>query len=216
MDEPEDPEPREDNSPKTMETPRPRAVGSPLPKGDPTRPPAPTPILQGAAIPVPPLTTSPVEETIEEEMPQDPTQPSSIERAVKGVRMALPFVQKILPLLDGQVITTIAHLLGPRTTAAPVVNLASVEGSLAELQTQQRKMREQLSEQNTSLQKVEDRLEMVREATDRNTLEQQELLEDLKSMRGKVTVLAVISILLLLVSVGINVVLFLYLRGILK
>jgi len=39
-----------------------------------------------------------------------------------------------------------------------------------------------MGEQNSSLKRVEDQLEMVREATDRNTLEQQELLEDLKAV----------------------------------
>jgi hypothetical protein len=143
-------------------------------------------------------------------------QPSSLQRAMKGVRMALPFVQKVLPLLDGQVIGTLANLLAPRPQPpAPPVDLAPLTGNLAELQTQHRKLREQILEQNTSLKKVEDRLEMVQEATDRNTLEQQELLEDLKSMRRKSTVFATIAMLLLIVSAGVNVVLFLYMRGIL-
>jgi hypothetical protein len=143
-------------------------------------------------------------------------QPSSLQRAMKGVRMALPFVQKILPLLDGQVVATVANLLAPRPAPPPPINLAPIEGGLIELQAQQRKLRDQVAEQNTSLKKVEDRLEMVREATDRNTLEQQELLDDLKSVRHKMTAFAVIALLLLLASVGVNVVLFLYMRGILR
>lgn len=130
--------------------------------------------------------------------------------------MALPFVQKILPLLDGQVIATLANLLTPRPQApAPPVNLAPLENGVAELQTQQRMLRDQIAGQTASLKKVEDRLEMVQEATDRNTLEQQELLEDLKSVRRKVTVFFVIALLLLLGSIGLNVVLYLYMRGIL-
>jgi hypothetical protein len=111
----------------------------------------------------------------------------------------------------------VANLLAPRPPApAPPANLAPLETGLLDVQTQQRKLREQVIEQNASLKKVEDRLEMVREATDRNTLEQQELMDDLKSARRKITVFAVFALLLLLGSVGLNVVMFLYMRGILR
>jgi hypothetical protein len=215
MDEPESTESREANPPKSADMPRPRAVGSPLPKGETGK--APTPLLQGDTMRVSPAGVSSAGANDMQPDLDDPVgQPNSLQRAMKGVRMALPLVQKILPLLDGQVITTLANLLAPRPQPpAPPVNLAPLEGNLTELQTQHRKLREQILEQNTSLKKVEDRLEMVQEATDRNTLEQQELLEDLKSVRRKITVFAVVALLLLVVSVGVNVVLFLYMRGIL-
>jgi hypothetical protein len=215
MDEPESLESREENAPKGADVPRPRAVGSPLPKGDSVR--VPTPLFPGGPTRVAPAADPIADEGSAPEPLDDPAQPSSLQRAVKGVRMALPFVQKVLPLLDGQVIATLANLLAPRPAApAPPANLAPLENGLAEMQTQQRKLREQMTEQNASLKKVEDRLEMVREATDRNTLEQQELLDDLKSVRRKLTVFAVFAFLLLLASVGLNVVMFLYMRGILK
>lgn len=214
MDELESLEPREENLPKGIDAPRPRAVGSPLPKGEPSR--TSGPVLQSAAMRVTPPLGPRVDESLEEDLLDDPNQPSSLQRAMKGVRMALPFLQKVLPLLDGQVIATVANLLTPRSVPAQPVSLAPLESGLTEIQTQQRKLREQISEQNISLNKVQDRLEMVAQATDRNTLEQQELLEDLKSVRRKVAVVATISIILLLASVGLNVVLFLYMRGILK
>ena len=65
---------------------------------------------------------------------------------------------------------------------------------MTELQVQHRELREQVVEQNTSLKKVEDQLEMVREATDRNTLEQQELMEDLKAVGNKVNVVALVAL----------------------
>jgi hypothetical protein len=214
MDEPENLEPREENAPKSVDAPRPRAVGSPLPKGDTGK--APVPLFQGGAVRVTP-TADAIGEDAPPETLEDPAQPSSLQRAVKGVRMALPFVQKVLPLLDGQVLATVANLLAPRPPApAPPANLAPLETGLLDVQTQQRKLREQVIEQNASLKKVEDRLEMVREATDRNTLEQQELMDDLKSARRKITVFAVFALLLLLGSVGLNVVMFLYMRGILR
>ena len=214
MDDPESLESREEFAPKIVDAPRPRAVGSPLPKGDTGR--APAPLYPGS-----PARVAPMDDLTGEDAPpetlEDAAQPSSLQRAVKGVRMALPFVQKVLPLLDGQVLATVANLLAPRAPApAPPVNLAPLEAGLLEVQTQQRKLREQAVEQNTSLKKVEDRLEMVREATDRNTLEQQELLEDLKSVRSKMTVFAVFALLLLAGLGGLNVVMFLYMRGILR
>jgi chromosome segregation ATPase len=81
---------------------------------------------------------------------------------------------------------------------------------MADLQTQHRELRDQVMEQNTSLKRVEDQLEMVREATDRNTLEQQELMEDLKVVGSKVNIFALIALGLLAVSVIINVVLYLH------
>jgi uncharacterized membrane protein YiaA len=51
---------------------------------------------------------------------------------------------------------------------------------------------------------------MVREATDRNTLEQQELLEDLKTFSNKVKVVAVIAMGLLAIGFLLNLILFLH------
>lgn len=67
------------------------------------------------------------------------------------------------------------------------LDLESVEEGLAGLQRQHLKLRAEVLTQNGSLKRVEDGLEMVREATDRsretidcNTLEQLELLEPLE------------------------------------
>jgi hypothetical protein len=58
-------------------------------------------------------------------------------------------------------------------------------------------------------------LQMVREATDRNTLEQQELLEDLKRFGTKVKIFAVIGICVLVVAIALNVILFLHIQRVL-
>lgn len=127
-------------------------------------------------------------------------------------------MQKILPLLDGNIATVIANMLTPHHHPAPPpppVNLAPIEDGLMELQSQHKELRDQVVEQNTSLKRVEDQLEMVREATDRNTLEQQELLEDLKVVGNKVNVFALIALGLLAVSVLINIVLYLHILKVL-
>jgi hypothetical protein len=144
--------------------------------------------------------------------------PSGIQRAVNAIRSALPFVQRILPLLDGNIGTAVSNFVTPHSHShppQPPVDLAPLEQGLSRLQTNHRELLDQVAEQNTSLKRVEDQLEMVREATDRNTLEQQELLEDLKGVANKVNAFALIAFTLLGISVLINVILFLHIRRVL-
>jgi hypothetical protein len=198
--------------------PKPRAVGSPLPIGSGSRPALPAgpatplrtdgapPPTRAAGGPTPILTAQ---------------APSGIQRAISAFRAALPIVQRILPLLDGNIGTAVSNVLTPRTHPAPApppqppVNLAPITECLAELQTQQHELRDQVVEQNSSLKLVEDRLEMVRDATDRNTLEQQELMEDLKAVGRKVNLVAIVALVLLAASLALNVLLYLHVRHVL-
>ena len=193
--------------------PLPRAVGSPLPTGDGS----PSPFMgQGDPLrlgPVPP----PPGRALTNPAPSADV-PASMQWAANALKMALPFVQKLLPLLDGNIVTAAPNLLTPPPAPhppPPPVNLEPLEDGLAELQTQHRDLRNQIVEQNTSLKRVEDQLEMVREATDRNTLEQQELLEDLKTVGTKVTMFAFFALALLAVSILVNVILYLHIRRVL-
>jgi hypothetical protein len=102
----------------------------------------------------------------------------------------------------------------PAPPARPV-DLAPLEEGISSLQTQQRELRTQIADQNTSLKRVEDQLEAVREATDRNTLEQQELFEDLRSVGNKVNIFAIVALLLLVGSVTVNVILYLHIKRVL-
>jgi hypothetical protein len=132
--------------------------------------------------------------------------------------VAVPFVQRILPLLDGNIATVVSNILTPHPLPpppAPPVDLTPIQDGLNQLQTRHCELREQVLEQNSSLKRVEDQLEMVREATDRNTLEQQELLEDLKSVGNKVNLVAVIAIGLLAISVLLNVLLYMHIQRVL-
>jgi hypothetical protein len=195
--------------------PHPHAVGSPLPMGSGSA--STRSLPQDTAVPAPlgRALTGPAAGA-------GADQPSSLQRAVNAIRMALPFVQRILPLLDGNIATAVSNILAPHPhphqqpqAQQPPVDLVHVEDGLAELQTQHQQLREQISEQNTSLKRVEDQLEMVREATDRNTLEQQELMEDLKVFGNRVVAYAVIASVLLLVSIFFNLILFIHLQRVL-
>jgi hypothetical protein len=127
----------------------------------------------------------------------------------------------MLPLLDGNIGTAVANILNPPPPPAPPppppveVDLAPIQAGLAELRTQHRDLHDQVAEQNISLKHVEDKLEAVREATDRNTLEQQELLEDLKTVGSKVNLVAIIALGLLGISILLNVALYLHIQRVL-
>lgn len=194
----------------------PRAAGSPLPIGSGS--PAPLPGGLGNAQRA--LAVPPPGRALAKSAANAPLDvPSGIQRAVGVLRAALPFVQRILPLLDGNIGTAVANILIPlhRPTPPPApVNLAPIQDSLADLQTQHRELRDQVAEQNSSLKRVADRLEMVREATDRNTLEQRELLQGLKAVGNKVNVFALIVLGLLAVSVFVNIVLYFHMLKVLQ
>lgn len=147
----------------------------------------------------------------------DPDHSSGMQWFAGVMKQAVPFVQKLLPLIDGQVATAVANLLTrPHTPPpAPRVDLQPIENSLSDLQLQQANFKDQLADQNTLLKRVEDHLEMVREATDRNTLEQQELIEDLKTMSSRMNRLALIFLVLLVISVLVNLSLFLHIQRVL-
>lgn len=195
--------------------PRPHAVGSPLPMGSSGS--QPRPLSQEDSRPA--ASTPPLGRALTGTSGQSASdQPNSLQRAVNAIRMALPFVQRMLPLLDGNIASTVSNLLTPHaqpTPQQPPANLVHVEESLTNLETRHQELCEQVAEQNTSLKRVEDQLEMVREATDRNTLEQQELMEDLKLFGSRTLAFAVIASVLLLVSIAFNLILFVHLQRVL-
>jgi hypothetical protein len=147
-------------------------------------------------------------------------------RAINAMRSALPLVQKLLPMIDGNFATAISSLVATpqqqhRTPTAPtpppvVVDLEPFERGLTEVRNSHRELRGQMQEQVASLKRVEDQLEHVREATDRNTLEQQELVEDMRSIGSRVSLFAIIGVVLLAVSVGLNIYFLIQLQHILR
>ena len=148
----------------------------------------------------------------------DAQQASTMDRALGILRMALPFVHRILPLIDGNIGTAVSNLLTAHPQPPPQhqpINLEPLKNGLSDLQNQHRDLRNVVVEQNSSLKRVEDQLEMVREATDRNTLEQQELLEDLKNVGNKINAFALFALGLLAISILLNVILYLHIQRVL-
>ena len=201
--------------------PRLRAVGSPLPVGLPG-PSTRSPVrgdgqrLRNAAPPPPP--PSPLQPRALARTAFSAEPPSGLQRAASALRAALPYVQRILPLLDGNIGTAVSNVLAPYPQMhqpPPPVDLEPIEEGLAELQMQHRALRNQFLEQNASLKRVEDQLEAVREATERNSREQEDLLDDLQAVRRRVNRFAIPALGLLALSVLLNVLLYLHMRHIL-
>jgi hypothetical protein len=142
---------------------------------------------------------------------------SGMQWAAGAMKQAMPFLQRLLPLIDGNIASALANLLSSRPAPPPTprVDLQPIQTGLTELQGQHRDLCAQIVEQNVSLKRVEDQLEMVREATDRNTLEQQELIEDLKAMSSRVNLFALTLVALLVLSVLLNLFLFLHIQRVL-
>lgn len=148
---------------------------------------------------------------------------SGLHRAFDAIRSTLPLVQKILPIIDGNFATAVSSLMAPPPQHYPPpplpqvqIDLEPIERGLAEIHTSHRELRGQVMEHVSSLKRVEDQLERVREATDRNTLEQQELVEDLRNVGGRISTFAILGAVLLAVSLGLNIYLIIQLQHILR
>jgi len=198
--------------PAPARDPIPPAAGSPLPMGSSGRPLSGRGEGQGTRANVPPpgraLSVQPHSEP----------EGSAMQWLSGVIKQAVPFVQKLLPLLDGQIASAAANLLTARPHTPPPpprLDLQPIENGLADLQIQHANLKDQIADQNASLKRVEDHLEMVREATDRNTLEQQELIEDLKVISSRMNRVAFLFLALLVISVLINVVLYLHIQRVL-
>ena len=87
---------------------------------------------------------------------------------------------------------------------------------LVEVRTAHRELRTQVAEQTTAIKRFEGQLEHVREATDRNTLEQQELVEDLRTVGSRVSTFAIIGLVLLVLSLLVNTFLIVQMQHILR
>lgn len=134
---------------------------------------------------------------------------TGVSRALGAIKLALPLVQRLLPLLDGNVARTVANLLllpPVGGSSQPAADLGPVERNLNELNHHHRELIEQVHLQNSCLRSVEERLAHVQTATDRNTLEQQELIDDLRRMGKRINAFAMVVLVLLAVSVLANVV----------
>jgi hypothetical protein len=132
--------------------------------------------------------------------------PSGFERTVSAIRTVVPFVQKVLPLLDGNVALAVANLLAPRLLAPPV-DLHPVEQSVAKMRAELGELREGVTTHDAALKRIEEHVDTVKDSLERSVTKQQELGESLQRVQRRLTTLTVVGLFLLLASLGMNVVL---------
>jgi hypothetical protein len=148
--------------------------------------------------------------------------PKGVLRAVSFIRTALPMVQRVLPLFQGNFSASLSELLTPQApetpvpAPAPLADLTPIQASLDDLKVQQHDLSGMIFEHGASIKRVDDRLELVRESTDRNTLEQQELIEELKDVGKKVNLVTLVALGLLGIAVVLNTLLYLHIARVLR
>ena len=190
----------------------PRGAGSQQPAG--AKEPLPPPSVERILQPVPAPAAHAPQPRPGRSVPATP-KPSGFQRVVDMARVVMPLAQKLLPLLEGNVASAVSNVLAPRPQTSHPVDLAPIEDALVKMHAEHRAMRGKLEEQNSSLQRVADQLDKVKEATDRNTLEQQELMDDLHRMRKKIMIYAWVGLGLLVAAIAANVFVFLRIQRIL-
>lgn len=139
--------------------------------------------------------------------------PSTLHRTASAIRATVPLLQKLLPLLDGNVAMAVANLLAPRLLSAPAVDLSPLETSLMKLRGDLAVMQDRNAQQDAVLKRIDDQLETMKETVERTSLEQRETAEEVSRVRKNVLVFSLVGMLLLVVSIGLNVALFLFVRG---
>lgn len=125
--------------------------------------------------------------------------PSKFERAVGIAKTVLPLVGKMLPLLEGNVVSAASNLLTPPRAE---VNLKPLEEAISSLQSDQRALTFHSGEQKRAIRRLEDEFAALEEAVQKNAEQQAELTEQLvklarrtRSFMRLITILLVVSIL---------------------
>lgn len=144
--------------------------------------------------------------------------PTAMQRTMAAVRNALPVLQKLLPLLDGNILGAILNMLTPHPQAQPPqkpVDFTPVENNLTELKKQYQELKGQFQVQDGAIKRLAEQLEQVRDATERNTREQEDLVDELKVSGKRMNIVAFMAFALLAASIAMNVVLYLQIHRLL-
>jgi hypothetical protein len=178
--------PRIDAPPRIQEVPLPVSSAEPVAAS-----PAPAPISGPKPV------SRPVSSALARPMPP---KPSKFERAISVAKAVLPIVGKMLPLLEGNVVSAASNLLANRPMHE--VDLKPLEESISRLQSEHRALAFHSGEQKRALQRLEDEFAVVQEVVQKNAADQAELIEHVAKLAKRtssfmrlVTILLVVSIL---------------------
>lgn len=128
-----------------------------------------------------------------------PQKPSNFERVIGVAKTVLPLVGKMLPLLEGNVVSAAANLLNNRPMHE--VNLKPLEDSIAHLQADHRALAFHTSEQKRALRRLEDEFAALQEAVQKNAAEQAELIEGVAKLAKRTSAFMRLVIILLVASI---------------
>jgi len=127
-----------------------------------------------------------------------PQKPTRFDRAIGVAKTVLPLVGKMLPLLEGNVVSAAANLLNNRPMHE--VNLKPLEDSIAHLQADHRALAFHAGEQKRALRRLEDEFAALQEAVQKNAADQAELIEGVAKLAKRTSSFMRLVIILLVAS----------------
>jgi len=123
--------------------------------------------------------------------------PSGFQRAIGVAKTVLPLVGKILPLLEGNVVATASNLL----TASPhEVDLKPLEEAIARLEADQRALTFHTGEHKRTLRRLQDELDALQEAVQKNAADQALLVEQVAKIAKRSARFMRLMVILLIIS----------------
>lgn len=140
-------------------------------------------------------------------------QASTLQRTASALRTAVPLVQKLLPLLDGNVASAVANLVAPRLLGPPTVDLSPIETSLMKLRGDLAVVQDKNAQHDVAFKRIDDQLETMKDVVERTAAEQRDVAANLSRVRRNVLVFWLVGIALMVVSIGLNVALFFFVKG---
>lgn len=138
---------------------------------------------------------------------------AGLHRTATAIRTMVPLIQKLLPLLDGNVASAVANLVAPRILSGPAVDLGPIETALMRVRSDLAVIQDKNAQQETSLKRIDYQLETLKETIERASLEQKEAAKELSWTRRSVRLFALAGVVLLVISIGLNAAVFLYVKG---
>ncbi|HEY2466853.1 MAG TPA: hypothetical protein VGI45_03280 [Terracidiphilus sp.] len=124
--------------------------------------------------------------------------PTRFERALGVAKTVLPIVSKMLPLLEGNVVSAASNLLAPRPVE---VNLKPIEEAISKLQSDQRALAFHTTEQKRALRRLQDEFDALQESVQKNAEQQAELVEHVAKLAKRTASFNRLIIILLVLSI---------------
>src|ERR1019366_9233889 len=128
-----------------------------------------------------------------------PPKPTPFERAIGMAKTVLPYVGKMLPLLEGNFVSAATNLLANRPMQE--LDLKPLEESIVRLQADQRALTFHTTEQKRAIQHLQDECAAVQEAVQKNAADQAELIEHVAKLAKRTSSFMRLVTILLLVSI---------------